>query len=208
MLAYARNVGTALDTDTRDRDRLVLHRFDPRLRRMSTVDSVDGAVRVHVKGAPEEVLPRCMSTLDAVGAEVFLSEHDRDSVARTIEEMTARGLRVLAVAHRAWTATDLPDREQAERDLCLLAVVGLLDPPRPEVAAAVQACHDAGITVHVVTGDNGRTAAEIGRQVGIRADRVIDGDVLDALPDSELDHALAGDAEIVFLVPLRKPSAV
>ncbi|MFB9905394.1 cation-translocating P-type ATPase [Allokutzneria oryzae] len=198
LLAHARNAGTDLDTETRDRERLALYRFDPRLKRMSTVDSVGGVVRVHVKGAPEEVLPRCVTTLDEAGTEVPLSEHERASAERVVEEMTARGLRVLAVAHRVWTRGTPQDREQAERDLCLLGVVGLLDPPRPEVAAAVKACHEAGVTVHVVTGDNGRTAAEIARQVGIRVARVIDGEELDALPDRELDRLLGGDAEIVF----------
>ena len=112
--------------------------------------------------------------------------------------MTAQGLRVLAVARRVWTGPELPDRDQAECQLCLLGVIGLLDPPRREVPEAVRRCHDAGITVHIVTGDHGRTAAEIARQVGIRADRVIDGEALEALPDTELDRLLAGDAEIVF----------
>ena len=79
------------------------------------------------------------------------------------------------------------------------ALVGLLDPPRPEVAAAVQACHEAGIRVHVVTGDNGRTAGEIARRVGIGARPVVDG--ADARRDDGRragDAARPGDEEIVF----------
>jgi P-type E1-E2 ATPase len=58
-------------------------------------------------------------------------------------------------------------REEAERDLCLLGLVAMRDPPRPEVPAAIVRVHRAGIRVHVVTGDNGLTAAAIARRVGI-----------------------------------------
>ncbi|MGH1548776.1 HAD-IC family P-type ATPase [Leifsonia poae] len=71
-------------------------------------------------------------------------------------------------------------------------------PPRPGVAEAVAACHSAGITIHVVTGDNGRTAAEIAREVGIGADRVIPGPEADALPEPQLDALLEEPGEIVF----------
>src|SRR5439155_22948851 len=82
--------------------------------------------------------------------------------------------------------------------LRLLGLVGLLDPPREGVAEAVAACHASGIRVHVVTGDNGRTASEIARRVGIRADRVVDGVALDAMTDAELTGLLGGPEEVVF----------
>jgi calcium-translocating P-type ATPase len=198
LLRYARSLGVEINADDRERDRRALHRFDPRLKRMSTVDDLAGILWVHVKGAPEELLPRCVQVLDPDCGELPLGATQRTAVEQVVEEMTAQGLRVLAVARRAWTGLELPDRDQAECQLRLLSVIGLLDPPRREVPEAVQMCHEAGITIHIVTGDNGRTAAEIARQVGIRADRVIDGEALEALTDTELDHLLAGDAEIVF----------
>ena len=87
------------------------------------------------------------------------------------------------------------EREDAERDLTLVGVVGLLDPPRPEVSAAIARAHRAGLTIHVVTGDNGATAAEIARQVGIGSGdagcRVVSGEELAAMTDAELE-SLAG----------------
>ena len=80
----------------------------------------------------------------------------------------------------------------------MLGLVGLLDPPRREVPEAVAACHASGIAVHVVSGDNGRTAAEIARRVGIGAQRMVDGRELDNLSDAELDDVLARGEEVVF----------
>ncbi len=198
LLRYAQSLGVQISANDRDHNRLVLNRFDPRLKRMSTVDNVGGASWVHAKGAPEVLLPRCVTVLDPAGGELPLSADHRRTVDQVVEEMTAQGLRTLAVARRAWAGAQLPDRAHAECQLCLLGVIGLLDPPRREVPDAVRMCHDAGITVHIVTGDNGRTAAEIAKQVGIRADRVIDSEALEALPDAELDQLLAGNSEIVF----------
>lgn len=168
-------------------DRVALYAFDPRRRLMATLDHVGDGLRVHVKGAPESLLPLCVT--DPVRLRALTG---------AVEEMADQGLRVLAVARRDWTGP-APDRDGAEAPgLTLLGLVGLLDPPRPQVAAAVAACHASGIRIHVVTGDNGRTATEIARRVGIRADRVVDGTALDALSDSELDTLLAGDEEFVF----------
>ena len=172
--------------------RITLYPFDARRKMMATLDTVvldaRAAVRLHVKGAPEVVLARCA-----------LRSGQADALAVAVEEMAGRGLRVLAVADRDWAGPPPVDADAAEAPgLRLLGLVGLLDPPRPEVPAAVAACHASGIRVHVVTGDNGRTATEIARQVGIRADRVVDGDTLDAMTDPELSGLLAGPEEVVF----------
>nr|WP_245645814.1 cation-transporting P-type ATPase [Pseudonocardia acaciae] len=188
LLEMAAAAGVRLDPTTRDTQRLELFAFDPRRASMATLDQVAHARRVHVKGAPEALLPRCDLTPD-----------QRTALAGALDEMTGHGLRVLAVARRDWTQPAAPDRDQAEGPgLRLLGLVGLLDPPRPEVPDAVAACHASGIRIHIVTGDNGRTATEIARLVGIRANRIIDGTTLDALSDTELTALLTGGDEIVF----------
>jgi len=197
LLGYAAGNGARLDAPARDAGRKSLYAFDPRLKRMSTVDDLGEVLRVSTKGAPEQVVPRCSSVLDAAGAELPLTEHLRARIMELVDDMAGRALRVLAVAGRRVGAVPAT-RDEAESGLCLLGLVGLVDPPRPEVAAAVADCHSAGITVHVVTGDNGLTAAEIARRVGIGADRVISGDELAAMPEPALDEALTADGEVVF----------
>ncbi|MEU2136176.1 cation-translocating P-type ATPase [Nocardia rhamnosiphila] len=189
LLHYAADSGHGLPPAQRDAERSALNAFDPERKMMSTVDSVAGAPRVHVKGAPEEVLPRCAR---------WPTDTTPQQVRAQIDELAGRGLRVLAVATRPWDPGSPTDSGHVERDLTFVGLVGLLDPPRPEVPAAVRAVHAAGITVHVITGDNGRTAAEIARRVGLGADRVIDGTAVDAMSDDRLDTVLAEPGEIVF----------
>lgn len=188
LLQYAVRQGSAVDPALRDRRRIRLFRFEPHLMRMSTLDPDGDRKVLHVKGAPEQVLSRCV--LDEPARSVWLGR---------VGALTERGLRVLAIAERDLTSQgDDIDRETAEQQLDLLGLVGILDPPRPEVAEAVRQCHTAGIRVHVVTGDNGRTGAEIARRVGIHAERVIDGADLDRMSEQDLDDALSSADEIVF----------
>ena len=183
----------------------MLFRFDPRLRMMTTIDAGPGsAVWVNTKGAPEAVLAR--STQLATGPEQTrpLTVDDRNNLAGAIDEYARRGLRVLAMARRPLPArTPLPStRDDAERDLCLLGLVALLDPARPETADAMARAHRAGIRIHVVTGDNGTTAAEIARRVGIGTGPaglvIVTGDALDAMSGPELDQLLLSGPEIIF----------
>ncbi|WP_340456883.1 cation-translocating P-type ATPase [Streptomyces sp. A475] len=172
-----------VDLGGRDAGRRALFRFDPRLRLMSVVH----ADAVIVKGAPETVL----RTL----------EDSAESAAAATEALAREGMRVLAVAART-----LPDdarvpshREDAETGLRLLGLVGLYDPPRPEVAAAVRRCHEAGLRVHIVTGDNGATAAAVAREVGIGLPRLHVVAQSESIADHELDELLASaDTEVVF----------
>ena len=127
----------------------LVHRFPftPERRRMS-VAYADG---VAVKGAPDAVLPLCGMNPSA------------ESV---VDDMTSRGLRVLAVARGPACASS--DVDDVERDLVLVGIVGLEDPPRPGVRDALDTCRTAGIAVHMVTGDHPATAAAIATEVGLR----------------------------------------
>lgn len=186
--------------------RRALFRFDPRLRLMSTidVDQQSGGTWVDTKGAPEAVLPLCTELAVAPGDSRPLNDVDRTEIASAIDEYEQKGLRVLAFAHRRLDdGAPLPtERGAAEQALCLLGIVALLDPPRPEAAAAIARAHRAGIKVLVVTGDNGTTAAEIARQVGIGTGpaglRTISSAELDAMSDEQLDGVLNQGSEIVF----------
>ncbi|MCX5193137.1 cation-transporting P-type ATPase [Streptomyces sp. NBC_00249] len=180
-----------VDPADRDTHRRACFRFDPRLRRMSVVLRTDDhdSLGVIVKGAPESVL-------------ALLAEGEPTAQAQTAADtLAADGMRVLAVAVRELPpGTTAPlQRQDVERDLHLLGLVGLYDPPRPEVADAVGRCHEAGLTVHIVTGDNGATAAAVARAVGIGRTNLHVVAQSEAIDDHELDHLLRLDGtEIVF----------
>jgi len=204
LLEMAASHGTDVTLEARVARRRALFRFDPRLKLMSTVDERDGALVISVKGAPEEVMARATAIRRAEGDQPLVGD-DRARVAAVMDSYAKQGLRVLALARRV-----LPDgasvpaaREEAERDLCLIGLVAMQDPPRPEVPAAIERVHQASIRVHVVTGDNGLTAAAVARRVGIGTGpggmRVVNGGAeLDAMTESELDGLLESGAEVVF----------
>ncbi len=176
--------------------------FDPVLKLMSTLDDYDGALWVHSKGAPEALLPRCTTIVGRDGKERQLGVREREEVERLVATYASRGLRVLGAARRK-LPIDAPSperREQAESGLCLLGLVAMFDPPRAEVPDAVARCHDAGIRIIVVTGDNGLTAAAIARRVGIAGDQptIVTGEELDGMSEDELDGVLREGRELIF----------
>ena len=202
LLEASRELGIDVALRRRERRRRKLFRFDPALRLMSTVDErEDGTLSVHAKGAPEEVLRRS-TRIGGRDDHRPITEQDRREVLAALERYASQGLRVLAVArHRLPQGVPPPERrEEAERDLCLLGLVALFDPPRPEVAEAVARCHRAGIRIVVVTGDYGPTAAEIARRVGIARDGtiVVTGQELEDLSERELDRLLREGKELIF----------
>jgi len=180
LLQAAQAVGADVSAEHRANVRRHQYHFDTSLRMMSTVDACDHRLTLHVKGAPEEVLARCTG-IDA---------GTRADVERGVADYAGRGLRVLAVARRD-LADVIPDvRAHAETDLTLMGLTAMFDPPRPEVKAAVQDCHKAGIRIIIVTGDHGLTAAEIARQVGIVSGMptIVTGDELSRMHDDQLSY--------------------
>lgn len=171
--------------------------FDSTRRRMALLYPQGKGVVLHVKGALDSLLPLCTQVAGSAGA-VQLTKAGREQVLQAEEEMAQAGMRVLALARREMDA-DVPKGEW-EGDLVLLGLVGLQDPPRPEVPDAVARCHAAGIKIIMVTGDHPRTAEAVARQIGLVQrphPRVIIGDHLQRMSKTQLQLALNAP-EIIF----------
>lgn len=201
VLLAAKRLDVDLDSEALRASRIAEYRFDSGHRLMSTLDSSDGTRALHTKGAPEAVLERCTTMLAHDREPSPLDRDERARISTEVESLANRGLRVLAFAERPIAASvSVPSREQAERDLCFLGLVGMLDPPRPETFAAVAACHEAGIRVIVITGDHPLTARAIAGQVGIGGSTpaVLDASKIDYTHQQWLRERLSSCEELVF----------
>ena len=199
LLVAAAKAGLDMEAEEAAAPRTGEHPFDSVRRLMSTVHEENGAQRIRVKGAPLEVLNRCTRLHDGA-APVELTGARRAKAAAEADRMAAEGLRVLAVAERESSGPP-GDRDQDERDLILLGLAGMMDPPREEVRTAVEACRRAGIRIVMVTGDHPLTAEAVARRVGIvRVDHptVVTGAGLDALDDIALDRLIADAGELLL----------
>ncbi len=172
--------------------------FDSARKRMSTIHPRGEEEIAFVKGAPKEVLSLC-TTILVNGEVVPLSDEWRDQVLASNDTYARNALRVLAVARRT-----LPERpngytvQWVEQELTFLGLLAMQDPPRPEVAAAVDKCHRAGIRIIMITGDYGLTAESIARRVGMVGEgaRLVSGSELDTMTDEDLTEVLKG--EVIF----------
>jgi calcium-translocating P-type ATPase len=188
-LALARMAMTALG-EAPVFDRIDEVPFEPERKRLVTVHRAAGEPVMFVKGAPEEVLSRA-SQIEVDGRGAPLSTEQRKAFGDAATEMADRGLRVLALAHRALPANYV--LADAEQDLVMTALVGFEDPPRPEVPAAVQRCREAGIRIVMVTGDHPHTALAVAREIGLvqsAAATLLTGDDLGRMSDTQIQLAL------------------
>ncbi len=177
--------------------------FNSMRKRMTIVhDHPDGLI-AHVKGAPEVILERSSRILDGL-QERELSENDRVVVHAAYQSLAEQGLRTLAVARRTLLKGVALDEEHVERDLTLLGIVGIIDPPRPEVPNAIRVAYSAGIRVIMITGDAAATALAIARRIGLRAGRAITGRELDVMDDAALRAALEEEALFARTTPEHK----
>jgi Ca2+-transporting ATPase len=157
--------------------------FTSESKRMTTLHAANGRAVAYAKGAPEVIIDACTRRLEESG-ETALDAEARAALLETAREMAGDALRVLAVARRS-DATP----ENADRDLTLLGVIGMIDPPRPEAQEAVQKCRRAGIKPVMITGDHPLTAQAIAREVGILTDgRAVTGAELETMDDATLER--------------------
>ncbi|KAL2199212.1 hypothetical protein P885DRAFT_30575 [Corynascus similis CBS 632.67] len=156
--------------------RLATYEFSRDRKSMSVLVQNGQDQKLFVKGAPESIIERCTHVvLGRNGIKVPMDRKLADLLLKEVVDYGNRGLRVMALArreqvngepllHKAKTSTEYAALEQ---NLTLIGLVGMLDPPRPEVPAAIQKCKEAGIRVIVITGDNRNTAETICRQIGV-----------------------------------------
>ncbi|KAI9758673.1 MAG: hypothetical protein M4579_002921 [Chaenotheca gracillima] len=144
--------------------------FDSSVKRMSVIYDNGGKIQVFTKGAVERVLELCTKIGEGLN-EVPMTGAAKNEIVDQMNALADRGLRVLAIARGTRDAhvhhnSEAP-REDVERGLTLLGLTGLYDPPRLETKDAVSECKEAGIRVHMLTGDHPGTASAIAKEVGI-----------------------------------------
>jgi Ca2+-transporting ATPase len=203
--------GLDIDTTRERYPRVAELPFDTAYKLMATFHRMPdeaGAdvVRCFVKGAPDQLLARSSSHLDP---ELVIATVDEDFSARYLgenERLAGQGLRVMATARKDFAPVDFdPDADLLElmQDLTLLALVGIVDPPRPAAKAAIATAHDAGIQVRMITGDHAITAGAIARDLGIPG-RAISGAQFAEMSDAQADTEIDGIGVIARVTPEQK----
>ncbi len=163
--------------------------FTSETKRMTTLHQTPAGVVAYSKGAPEVILSSCT-----------LATSDREKILDSARQLAGNALRVLAVAMKPRATF-----ENAEHDMTFLGLVGMIDPPRPEAAAAVETCKKAGIKVVMVTGDHPVTARAVARELGILTNgSVLTGAELESLSDGELDRQVEGVEVYARVSPAHK----
>ncbi len=161
--------------------------FESERKMMSTVNMVDGEKYIFTKGALDSVIERCKYVLKN-GKKVKMTESVKAEIEKQNSLMASNALRVLALAYKkSDEKIKKYTSENSENDLIFIGLIGMIDPPRAEVADSIKTCKEAGISVVMITGDNKDTAFAIGKELGICQDRkeVISGAELDKFSEED-----------------------
>lgn len=168
--------------------------FTNELKMMGHVWRRNGQIRIAAKGSPERVLALCS-----------LSDTERRAAEAQIEAFSSEGLRVIAVADANPADEASVPASITDCKLRLTGLVGLADPPRESVKDDIAVCTRAGIRVVMITGDNGLTASAIAKKIGMPGcDKIITGDQLENMNDSELKAAVRGVSIFSRVIPAHK----
>ena len=168
LLIFAHKVGVIKDKINLEFPRVQEIPFSPERKMMTTIhrnsDNND-KLEAYIKGACEVILGRC-SEIVVDNKSLSLSDDMRNRILAANDDMATRGLRVLALAYKDLKDNDL-SKEDVEKNLLFLGLVGMMDPPRKEVIDSIAQCKSAGIGVVMITGDHKLTAVAVAREIGI-----------------------------------------
>ena len=162
--------------------------FDSGRKMMSTVHDLGGSFIQYTKGGPDVILARCATYLEN-GEVKPMTDVKLAQIMAQNKAMADKALRVLAAAKRDWNEKPADNSpEFLEQELCFVGLVGMIDPVRPEVKAAIEECRTAGIRAVMITGDHKDTAVAIAKELGIITDasEAITGAELDDISDEDL----------------------
>ncbi|MEA5114404.1 MAG: HAD-IC family P-type ATPase [Geobacteraceae bacterium] len=173
--------------------------FESETKFMATLHDREGERHILLKGAPETVLQRCL-----------LDEPDLIRINDAVETFARQGMRMIAFAVRRDVQSDRLLPGEAEGGFAFAGLMGMIDPPRTEALDAIRACHGAGITVKMITGDHPVTAEAIGRQLGLLTpeQQPLQGRELDGLSDAQLRSAARGTNVFARVAPEHKLALV
>ena len=158
--------------------------FDSDRKLMSTLNEEEGKYRVHTKGAIDNILVKSDRAL-VNGNIVPLTQEMKDKILKAAEEMSDSALRVLGVAFK--DTKSVISSEEMEKNLVVVGIVGMIDPPRTEVKDSISEAKKAGITPIMITGDHKNTAVAIAKELGIATDinQSLTGAEIDEIPDEQ-----------------------
>jgi len=208
LIVLAEKGGISVEAARQQYPRVAEVPFDSEYKFMATFHNMTDAqgkplVRAFVKGAPDVLIARAGYFWLPDGAAQPVTDENRGLALLENERMAAAGERVMVVARRDFDpATFDPKGKLIDlmKDLTLLAMVGIVDPPRAEARDAIARCHSAGIQVRMITGDHAVTAAAIGKQLGIEGD-ALTGAQFSAMSDEQLTQNLDGIGVIARVAP-------
>lgn len=189
LVAYALTLDLNKNDLSKSEPRVAEAPFDSMRKMMSTVHSKDGAYIQYTKGAPDEVLKCCTKILKD-GKIRDITEADRTEILKKNKEYADRALRVLACSFKELSEIPVDQSPEAlEKDLVFCGLVGMIDPVRPEVKAAIEECRTAGIRPIMITGDHKDTATAIAMELGIidSPDAAITGAQLNEISDEDFE---------------------
>ncbi|MBR3552305.1 MAG: cation-translocating P-type ATPase [Clostridia bacterium] len=190
LVAYAAKLSLNKNDLVRANPRIGEAPFDSGRKMMSTVHNTATGVVQYTKGAPDVILGKCTKVLQD-GNTVPMTEALQNHILKANKAMADKALRVLAVAMKPYAAAPESYEPAAlENDLIFVGLVGMIDPVRPEVKAAIEECRAAGITPIMITGDHKDTAVAIAMELGIIDDpsHAITGAQLDKISDEAFDE--------------------
>jgi len=183
--------------------------FDSDRKQMSTLHQTpDGSQIIFVKGAPDQVISFC-TYYQKNGRKEEMGESIKNKVLAQNKELAVEALRVLAIAYRLVDKENLDEIKEikdAEKELIFLGLIAMIDPPRKEAIESVKTCLRAGIHPIMITGDYSLTAKAIASELGIyhSGDRIITGEELEKMSQSELEEAVGNTTIFARVSPRHK----
>ena len=177
--------------------------FDSRRKRMTVIEKSNDILKAHVKGAPEVMLKRCSHIIDGDSI-IEMTEKMRNKVVNAYMDMAEKGIRTLALAYKDIDPGSELVEDSVESNLTFLGIVGIIDPPRPEVNQAVKLAYSAGIKIFMITGDSPATALAIAHRIGLKAEKAFTSNDLAGFNDNELKDLLKKDVLFARATPEQK----
>lgn len=187
LVAYSMSLGMNKNELLKSAPRVGEAPFDSNRKMMSTIHKTADGILQFTKGAPDEILKHCTKIFKN-GEVSPLTDADRDAVLKKNKEFADRALRVLACGYKQLSCVpEDQSPDNIENELVFCGLVGMIDPVRPEVKAAIEECRGAGIRPIMITGDHKDTAVAIALELGIIKDKseAITGAELDDIPDED-----------------------